>query len=268
MTNLDRNYAIEKMFVDSWADTGFSFARNPRSDRMKKMIRGCKAEPDLVADLEPFFHKVVEHASSFGHEVAHEDTSGFRLSTVDPDIEDVYLKLHLNSDYIKHPRPSPDSRPMAWFGSTSSRRWNENTRDLWGGIEGGLIGKYRRHGFQTWTALRAHDKEATIELISMMRDAIYEECLALDSAGVCAFIKYLELGAGSLHILIDSLGGVKADTYGPAPLKGEAVTVSKESHDRLTLSCGDWSFSLRIHNADAKLTTTSFKVEVAVPLHP
>lgn len=268
MSNPNRGHAIEKMFIDSWKHTGFSFERNPRSDRMKKMIRGFNAEADLVSELEPIFHKVIEHAASLGHEEAHEAPLGFKLSTVDPDIADIYLRLHLNSEYIKHPRPSPDSRPMAWFGTTASRRWNENTRDLWGGVDGGLLANYRRQGYKTWPDLRAHDKASTIELISLMRDAIYEECLALDSQGICEFIKYLGLGSDSMHILINTLGTVKSEIYGAAPVVGEPVVVTRKSHDFITLSCGLWTFSLRIHSADGALTTTSFKVEVAVPEHP
>jgi len=268
MSHTTRGFAAEKVFIDCWKDTGFKFNRNPRSDRIKKMLNGVKAEPDLVEQLQLFVHKLVEHASSLGHETAHEAPSGFRLSTDDPDVEDAILRIHLNNDWVSHPRPSPSSPPTLWFGYKNARSWHENTRKLWGGEDGGLFKKYQKEGFKTWTALRAHDKQATIELITLMRDAIHAECVALSSKDISAFIEYLDLNQGTLHVTLDTAKNVvSSSTYGAQP-DGDVVTSTREGHDRIVLTCGKWTFKLRVHNADKALKDSSFKVEIEVPEHP
>lgn len=269
MTHASRGLAVEQVFVNAWKDVGFIFNRNQRSDRMKKMSAAYNANPDLVADLEPIMHVAVEHACDLGHEEIAEAPLGFMLTSPSPDIKDVHLRLHLNNEWVRHPRPSPDSKPMAWFGSTGSARWHTNTHSLWGGEFGGLLQKARSAGHKTWTSLRRDDKDAANKLIEIMRDALYEEGAVLTSEGISNFINYLGLGANTLHLSLDTQKGkVKSDTYGDHPSPEEAVTIHRTGHDRLTLACGQWRFDLRTHNADSKLSATSFKVEVEVPEHP
>jgi hypothetical protein len=210
--------------------------------------------------------------------VLAEHESGFRLlarlenGVPNPKIPDYFLKIHLNNEWVRHPRPTPDSKPMQWFGKTrSSKNFHLNTRGLWGGVTQGLLGEHRRNGFKTWTALRKHDSQAANRLIEIMRDALYEECCALNSDNIKSFIEYLGLGHDTLHIFLDlssTKPEIKGEVYGSPPNSGEVVMASCTGHDRVTLSCGQWEFKLRVHNADAKLSSTSFKVEVAVPEHP
>lgn len=268
MTHASRGLAVEQVFVDAWKEVGFVFNRDKRSNRMKKLSAAYSGNPDLVKDLEPLMHVAVEHACDLGHEELAEAPLGFKLISPDPHIADVQLRFHLNNTWVRHPRPSPDSKPLLWFG-TGSGRWHTNTHELWGGVLGGLIQNFRKNGYATWDDLRNADSSAANNLIEIMRDAIFEEGKVLDASGISFFIDYLGLGANTLHISIDTnKGTVKPDTYGEHPGAQEPVSVSKTGHDRLSLSCGKWRFDLRTHSADNNLQPTSFKVEVAVPEHP
>ena len=263
-----RGFAAEKVFVDAWKAGGFTFTRNQRSDRMKKFNAGARDNPDLVENLEVFMSWAVARASQNGHSEALEAPLGFKLTGSD-NTPDLQLRLHLNNKWVKHPRPSPDSPPGLWFGSPSKAAWNQNTKELWGGVEGGLLRKHRRDGHKTWASLRDADKGATDHLITLMRDALFEECVGLSATRVTAFINYLGLGENTLHIcLLEDAGGIESETFGPAPTAGTPVVGTKVSHDRISLRCGEWEFTFRVHSASSAPQPSSFKVEVEVPVHP
>jgi hypothetical protein len=268
MSNNSRNFAAEKTFVDAWRASGRTFTRNARSDRMKKFLEGTRENPDLVENLEPFIGEAVSVAAQNGHDQAFEATHGLRLAG-SATSSDLILRFHLNNKWVKHPRPTPDSKPGVWFGSTKTAAWYQNTKELWGGEEGGLMRKHLKDGHKTWESLRGSDKAAADNLITLMRDALFAECSDLTIAGVSEFIKYLGLGENTLHItLFESSSKIEAETFGPVPVAGTPVIAQKISHDRITLQCGDWEFALRVHSADLALKPSSFKVEVDVPSHP
>ncbi len=265
-TNISRNFAAEATFIDAWRKEGHIFTRNPRSDRMKKLVEGKQHNPELVKTLASFMGEAAKAAAQKGHSEALELDRGFRLVGSE-DTPDLRLRFHLNNKYVKHPRPSPDSPPGLWFGSTSRIAWHQNTKELWGGEAGGLFMKHKEDGYKTWANLRSADKSAANHLISTMRDAVFAECSA---TGITAFINYLEVGENTLLIWLfsDDGGFFEAETFGPPPANGTPVVVTKDSHDRIKLQCGQWEFALRVHSAAGLLQATSFKVEINVPVHP